>query len=129
MQIAEEADGAAVRAHVHQYVSSGRFGDALGRDVAPVLVDRLEMFAIDAHLLRLFAREHCIRLRAGRNQDGARAQDDLARRGRRIRLGEAQRAGTAELIEQHLLRRQLLGKGDPFLQRLRDLLVVERVAR
>jgi hypothetical protein len=110
-------------------VGGGRFGDALGRDVAAVLVDRLEMFAIDAHVLRLFAREHGIGLRPGRNQDGPRWQDNLARRSRRIRLGEAQRAGTAELIEQHFLRRQPLGKGDPFLQRFRDLLVIERVAR
>jgi hypothetical protein len=37
------------------------------------------LLAVDAHVLRLLAREHGVGLRAGRDQDRARRQDDVAR--------------------------------------------------
>src|SRR5215470_16747032 len=83
MQIAEEADGAAVRAHVHEHMGGGRLGDALGGDLAAVLVERLKMLAVDLHVLRLLAAEHGVGLRAGRDQNRARRQDDVVRRSAR----------------------------------------------
>src|SRR5262249_60884896 len=53
MQIAEEADGATVRTHVHEHMGGGRLGDALGNDLAAVLVERLEILAVDRKVLRL----------------------------------------------------------------------------
>jgi hypothetical protein len=121
-------------AHVHEHMGGGRLGDALGGDLAAVLVERLEMLAVDLHVLGLLAAKHGVGLGAGRDQNRARRQDDVARRSGRIAVGlrlrrEAQRPRAAKAVEQDLLRRQPLGKADPLLQRLANLLMVERIAR
>ena len=79
MQVAEEADGAAVGRDAHQHVRGGRLGDALGRDLVAALVERLEILAVDQHVLGVLAAEHRVGLRAGRHQDGPRRQHQLAR--------------------------------------------------
>src|SRR5262249_59056948 len=97
-------------ARADQPRGGGRLGDALGGGLAAVLVERLEMLAVDLHVLRLLAAEHGVGLGTGCDQNRARRQDDVVWRSGRIAVGlrlgrEAQRPGAAEAVEQDLLRR------------------------
>ena len=98
------------------------------------------MSAVERDVFRVLARQHRVRLRPGGNQDRARRQHDLlagmlvrlrpvsADLGRRV-PGHFQRRRVPEGIDLDLDRGQHLGKADAFLHRLRDFLVIERVAR
>ena len=63
--------------------------DALGRDLAAVLVEGLKILAVDAHVLRLLAAEHGVGLRAGGDQDRARRENDVTRSRAAIAVGLA----------------------------------------
>ena len=78
VHVAEIAHAAAVVAPREQHAHLVRLGDRfLGPHRVARFVDRLEIFAVEREVRGVFAREHRIGLRAGRDQDGFRRQLDL----------------------------------------------------
>ena len=71
VQIAEEADGAAVGTQRHEHVDGMRFGDALGLHGLTRLVERLEVAAIEDDVVLVFAGENGVGLGTGGDKDGA----------------------------------------------------------
>ena len=135
MQIAEEADGAAVRPHAHQHVRRRRLGDALGRHRLPVLVEGLEIACRRARraadprapstvLGCVPAATRIVRAGSTTSSGGAPGSVSAA-------AWEDSRSARAwpNRSSCDLVRRQALGEADALLQRLRHFLVVQRVAR
>ena len=136
MQVPEEADRAPILPALHHHLGRGRLRRRLGNDGVAPAVHGLEILAVERDP-GTFARQHGIGLGAGRHQHRAgRQRNRLA-----VAEGpapaalvdlhalEAQRACPAALVHFHGERRQALGEPDAFLQRLRDFLMVQRVAR
>src|SRR5579875_2990851 len=75
MQITEEADRAPIRTQRNQNMRSRRLGQAHRLNRLSVLIDRLEVAAIELEILSILARQHRIRLRSGSDQNGSRRQN------------------------------------------------------
>src|SRR4029079_7651038 len=84
------------------------------------------MLAIESDMLRLFARQDGVRLRAGSHQDATGGQIDcvLCRA-----AAKPQRPSAAICIEEHLPRSETFRKPDPLLERFAHFFMVQRVAR
>ena len=135
MQVAEEADGAAVRPKRHQHVDVAGLGDAFRLHRLAVFVDSLEVAAVEDDVVVVFAGEHGVGLRAGGHQDRCgRAASTCLARGDSLPVASSQsyferRATAAPVaIHFHFFGRQALGEAHAFFERLGDFFVIERVA-
>ena len=125
MQVAEEADEAAVFGAVHQHLGDVGLGQAAHRrDRGAGRIHRLEILAVELEA-PVLARQHGVGLGAGGDQHGAGGQ----LRFRAVRAGEAHAGGVAEFVHLDGARRQALGEAHAFLHRLGHFLVVQRVGR
>ena len=135
MHVAEVADEAAVGSARQQHRGVAR----ASREFAPASPgcrsssQRTEVLAVELEMRRVLAREHRIRLRAGGDEDGVRRQLECAARasavGRRSSRANAQRARCAVVIHVDSTGVRPSANTDAFLERLFDLLVVQRVRR
>ena len=87
MQVAEEADGAAVAAQALQHLDGLRLGQLLRLHGLAVVVDCLEVLAVETELLGIFARQHRVGTRARGDQHGPRRQASPRRWCRRAPAG------------------------------------------
>ena len=123
MQIAEEADEAAVFRTMHQHLRLIGLGQrALRADILAGGVDGLEIFAVELDAA-IFAGEHGVGLGAGGDDDRLGRQQHVLTGG----IAAAQAGGMAVAIDDDFHRRHALGKAHAFLHRLFHFLVVERV--
>src|SRR5262249_25473089 len=68
MQTAEEADRASVFSQRHQHTRRGWFRNSLRFDDIAFFIDRLKPLAVEKNVIRIFAAENGVRLRARRDQ-------------------------------------------------------------
>ena len=135
MQVAEEADRAAVGTQLGQHGGMRRLGEALDRlHRRALLVQQPEILAVEVKVRRVLAREHRVGLRSGGDEDRPRGK----RRARElvpdavavvVMRGHREPGRASARIDLDRKRRQPLGEADALLQRLFDFFVVERVRR
>ncbi len=79
MQIAKEADSAAVRLPRDEDVGRRRFRNAFRPDRVSVFVDSLEITSVEAEVRFVLTRQNGVGLSAGRNQNASsRKRDELS---------------------------------------------------
>ncbi len=123
MQVAEEAHEAPIRAPVQQDLRRrGLGGMPLGLHRGAGLVASLEILAVESEGDAFLAGEHRVGLRAGSDQYAPRTQLHL------FFMGEEENGlGVAVLVDFDADGGQSFREGDAFLERLLDLLVVQRI--
>ncbi len=135
MEIAEETDRLSIRPNRHQHARFAGFSDPLGLYRIALFVYRLEMTAIEDHVVLVLAGQHGVRLGSGSHENAASRQgcglpgrDQLAAFGIEPQLGERNRLGMPVRVDFHGFRRQAFGKLHAFGQGVSDFFVVQRVA-
>ena len=101
-----------------------------------LFVDALEPAAIEKDIVRVFARQHGIGLRAGGHQDGVRGHphglsldSQTARLGIVVVTHDVQSGCGTRSIHLYFVRSNTLGKENSLFQSLRDFFMVQRVTR
>jgi hypothetical protein len=133
VQVAEERHEAPVAGARQEHVGPRRLRDRILRlDRVAVLVAGAEVLAVEREVRRVLAGEHGVRLGAGGDEDRLGRKPGLAGFVPLPVLAEplpreADPLRRAVLVDVHRERGEALGEHDPFLERLLDFLVVERV--
>ena len=135
MDVAPEADPAAVLAQAGEDADRFGLGRAFRRDRQAAFVDRLEIAPIEGDLVRVLSRQYRVGLGAGGDQDAAGTQDVDRVQGdpagalaHVLQPIEADRPGMAEGVHVDRQRRMAIDDANAFLQSLGHFLVVQGVA-
>jgi hypothetical protein len=136
MQIAKEADAAAVGTYGCKHTRRFRLGHALGLYRLSVFIHRLEPLAVQQYIVGILAAEHGVGLGAGGNQDGLGRQPHRLAGGAHLACRwiermprDMQRRGMTEAVHFHRFRRQAFSESDALFKRFPNLFVIQRVAR
>ena len=133
MQVAEEADEAAVGAPVQQHLRPRRLGAPFRLDRIAFLVTGLEIASVEMEVAGVLARQHRVGLGAGRHKHAPRGKGrgHLGAAAVRVRdlAGDGQASRVTEFIHFNRRRRQVFREADAFLQGLLHFFVIQRVGR
>ena len=136
MEIAEEADGAAIGTERGQHAHIVRLGDAFRLDRIAIFVKGLEVLAVQHEVGGVFPFQNGIGLGAGGDQNGLGREhggfpgaDEFVLLGVEGELRHGDGVGVAEAVDGDFFGREAFSEVDALFERLGDFFVIQRVGR